>query len=71
MRFRHHEPMANQVSVQLFAGLGGSELILMGAIVLLLAGASVITGFARTRHDEADGAGARAYLDALLGPSRP
>jgi len=47
-------------------GLGGSELILVAAIALVMAAVSRLAGLERPRGNEAG----RAYLDRLLGPAR-
>ena len=56
-------------NAQLFGGLGGPELILVAAIVLLLAVAPRL--FARDHGRWTETAAARAYLDRLLGPAPP
>jgi hypothetical protein len=52
----------------MFGELGAPELILVGAIALLLAGASRL--FQRQSHDSAELAPSRAYADRLLGTRR-
>jgi hypothetical protein len=55
-------------------GLGGRELILIAALVLLMVGVSRLTELQRARatvasHNGVDEPMARAYLDRLVGPA--
>lgn len=55
----------------LLGGLGGPELILIAAIVLLMAGVSRLTGTQQppSTRPAAEEASARGYLDRLVGPA--